>query len=224
MSFSRFCLFFDFVRVLKRKICFVCPLVESDVTIVFFTFLIHQSTNIDSLTVFELLILLIIQFFTSKSFRSFQRLFFLITLYLLIGIIPVKQELYKTFVGIELYLCIKRSSFFGSHTLYMKRLTLHKGLLLYIIQFHAFDLIRDFDFVCSQSNKLISQPIHADNRENGLISFRIDQIDHTPHIACLEQVLFIFLTELMTEKSKIQIRFFADTMNSNHNRSFIILL
>ncbi|MNT37527.1 hypothetical protein D3C72_1736670 [compost metagenome] len=120
MCFSRLRLFFDLIRILEREVCFISFLIKGDVTIIFFTLLINQSANINSLTVFEFLILLIIKILTSKNFRDFLRLVLLSALCLLIGVTPVKQELYKTFISIELYGSIKSSPFLGNHPFYIK--------------------------------------------------------------------------------------------------------
>src|SRR5690606_21520177 len=106
MSFSRFHLFFKLIGILKRKIGFVGFLIQSDITLVRLTLLVCQATDVNSLTVFELIILLIIQFLTSKSSRNFLRIILLIilsvALRLLIGIASIEQKFNIAFVCIEL--------------------------------------------------------------------------------------------------------------------------
>ena len=113
MGFGRFCLCFNLAW--KLEVRFSCFCIESDITLIRLPFFIPQSVNIDGLPGFEILVLLIGQFFASECFWSFLWLVLLIVLLVVlgltvvlalpVGIIAVKKELYITLISIELYRC-----------------------------------------------------------------------------------------------------------------------
>jgi hypothetical protein len=108
MGFGRF--YPCFVLTGKLKIGLSGIFVERDITLIRLVFFIFQF-NVYGLSGFELVVLLIIQFFAPESSWSFLRLALLIALLgillvrlrLLIVVASVKQELNISFVRIELY-------------------------------------------------------------------------------------------------------------------------
>jgi hypothetical protein len=84
MGFGRF--YPCFVLTGKLKIGLSGIFVESDITLIRLVFFIFQF-NIDGLSGFELVVLLIIQFFAPESFWSFLRLALLIALLIVLLVV-----------------------------------------------------------------------------------------------------------------------------------------
>src|SRR5690554_1912985 len=129
VGFGRFRLLFELIRILKGELRSIGILVERNIALVFLTFLIYQTINIDGLPGFELIVLFIVEFLAPESSRNFIGWALLVILLgalrLLIIVAPVKQELYITLVCIELYVCIELCSFRGHHPLQIERFALH---------------------------------------------------------------------------------------------------
>src|SRR5690606_6494029 len=100
-------------------------------------FLIDQIRNVNCLTVFELVVLFILQFLSPKGFRGFLRPALLIVLLAVLGlpviVASVKQKFHIPFIRIELYVCIKGSTFCRNHSLNEQWFALHLGLFLFVI-------------------------------------------------------------------------------------------
>src|SRR5690606_7471858 len=127
VGFGRLYSFFVFIWELKT--CFPGVFVECDVTIIRLPFLINQTCHIHGLTRFEILVLIIGQFLTTKCSWGFLRLALLIVLLVIlllsVRVATVKQKFGIAFISIVLYRCRKLRSLCGNHTLYIKWSALH---------------------------------------------------------------------------------------------------
>ena len=215
-SFIGFCRLpggvFLLVGIAERKFGFAFFQVESQVAFVGLSFFIHQIVHINCLPRFEFVVLLVIQFFSADKTGCFA---VFLCLAVLLELSAVKQKFHVAFIGVELHVCGKLGSFFGNHPFQIERSAFLQGLFLFFGKLQSLDFVGNFDFIRTQGNEFVGQPVHADDGGDDFTCFSVFQRNDASHIAGLKQVLFVFGRKFVSEKRLVHQRFFAYAVHGN---------
>ena len=115
--------------------------------------------------------------------------------------------------GVDLDVGVELLAVIGNHAFDEHFLAFPQVVDFLVGQFHTFDFLRDVGVFRAHGDHLVGELVDADERRD-VFAVAPFQFHHTPHVACLQQVLLVLFGEDVTEVRAFEFGFLADAVDT----------